>query len=57
MWSGPTAAYSFELLRKNLSGIKKIFVLGNSHFKHFEGFGISKCNFIENPFGKLFIDT
>lgn len=41
MWSGPTAAFSYHLLSKNLEGIKTIFVLGNSHFEPFMGLALS----------------
>lgn len=55
MYSGPTAAYAFKAL--DFTGIKRVFVLGPSHFTNLIGGGSSSASVASTPFGDLKLDT
>lgn len=55
MWSGATAAWGFTNI-KNMKNLKRIFILGPSHFVDFPGCGISTASYWKTPFCDLQVD-
>jgi len=54
MWSGPTAVWGFKnLVNKKL---KRIFILGPSHFVEFPGCGLTTADYWKTPFCNLKVD-
>ncbi|SPO02175.1 related to protein tag-253 [Cephalotrichum gorgonifer] len=54
-YSGPCAAWAYKCL--DLSGIKRVFVLGPSHTYYLSGCAVTTCSKYETPFGDLVVDT
>jgi len=54
-YSGETAAYAYKSL--DLTGIKRVFLLGPSHHLYLPNAALSQCKTYETPFGDLVIDT
>lgn len=54
-YSGPTAAYGFKAL--DITGIKRIFILGPSHHFYLSGCALSRCSTYTTPLGDFELDT
>jgi hypothetical protein len=53
-WSGQAAAYGFKALKDKK--IKRVILLGPSHYAYFKGIATSDVNFYETPLGKVKVD-
>ncbi len=53
-WSGQAAAYGFKALKNKK--IKRVILLGPSHYVFFRGIATSGVNFYETPLGKVKVD-
>ncbi|KIY50602.1 UPF0103-domain-containing protein [Fistulina hepatica ATCC 64428] len=53
-YSGPTAAWAYRSI--DITGIKRVFVLGPSHHIWIEGCALSPCTEYETPIGNLPLD-
>ncbi len=53
VYSGPIAAYGYKLLSKHQTEIKKIILLGPSHYAGFSGAAESGFDYWETPLGKV----
>ena len=56
VFSGIVAASAFNILR-NKKGIKRVFLIGSSHYAWYEGVSIYFKGFYSTPLGKVEIDT
>lgn len=56
IYSGPIAASCYAPLRKRANEIKKVILLGPSHYVGFPGMAVPSVNFFETPLGKIQID-
>ena len=57
-YSGPTAGWAYKYLieQNKVKPISKIFLLGPSHKKYFEGCSISGVQILETPLGNMKVD-
>ncbi|PSS37698.1 hypothetical protein PHLCEN_2v391 [Hermanssonia centrifuga] len=53
-YSGPTAAWAYKSI--DVTGIKRVFILGPSHHVYLDGCALSKCTKYETPIGDLPLD-
>jgi AmmeMemoRadiSam system protein B len=53
-WSGQAAAYGYKLLKGKK--LKRVMVLGPSHYSGFRGIATSEEEFYETPLGKIKVD-
>ncbi|EPQ60778.1 UPF0103-domain-containing protein, partial [Gloeophyllum trabeum ATCC 11539] len=53
-YSGPTAAWAYKSI--DVTGIKRVFILGPSHHVYLDGCALSKCKEYETPIGNLPLD-
>jgi AmmeMemoRadiSam system protein B/AmmeMemoRadiSam system protein A len=54
VFSGPVAGKAYSSIDKN---IKKVIILGPSHYMYFEGIFITGADYYETPLGKVRIDS
>jgi len=53
IYSGPTAAFGYKLLKKYSREIKKVIIVGPSHYAGFYGIAESGMNVWETPLGRV----
>ncbi|KAG6813256.1 hypothetical protein H0H92_012670 [Tricholoma furcatifolium] len=53
-YSGPAAAWAYKSI--DITGIKRVFILGPSHHFYHDGCAISSCKDYDTPIGKLPLD-
>lgn len=56
IYSGPVAASAYKVLEKVHDSIKRVVLLGPSHYVAFRGVALSSADFYETPFGNIAID-
>lgn len=56
MYSGPTAAFAFKKALANKKSIKRILLLGPSHYANFRGIALSSFSAYGTPLGDLPVD-
>lgn len=57
MYSGATAAFAFGKAQSKKSAIKRVLLLGPSHYSNFHGIALSSFSAYGTPLGDLQIDT
>lgn len=56
MYSGPIAGTAYACLKRAKATVKRIILIGPSHFASFSGLAASSARFFETPLGELPID-
>ncbi len=57
IYSGPTAASAFDTLTPVAAGIRRVVVIGPSHFVPFTGVALPEATVFRTPFGDLELDA
>jgi AmmeMemoRadiSam system protein B len=57
VYSGPTAAIAFDTLAQVRAGIRRVVVIGPSHFVPFAGVALPEATVFRTPFGDLEVDA
>ncbi|GJE86071.1 MEMO1 family protein [Phanerochaete sordida] len=54
-YSGPAAAWAYKAI--DITGIKRVFILGPSHHVYLDGCDLSQCKTYQTPIGELPLDV
>lgn len=56
IYSGPVAAYVYSLIEHEKKRIKKVVLIGPSHWSDFKGFALSSADVFRTPLGDTIVD-